>query len=90
VAGAQGSVRPQGGDDAAKVSGGERAGARVGFQGLTLSQVDEETLQELPEEERRVIMATLPRSRSVFVSKGISERPSCTPRPRTLVHGLLV
>lgn len=65
-------------------------GPRVAIQGLTLSQIDPGTFQELPEDERQCLVSSLPRSRSAFVAKQEVFDPQATARQQTLVHGLQV
>ena len=61
---------------------------RVAVHGLTLSQIDPETFQELPEDERRGLAAALPRSRSTFVAKQEIFDAQTSARQQTLVHDL--
>ena len=63
-------------------------GLRCGVQGLTLSQLDPETLQELPEDVRQSIVDSLPRSRADFVDKAVPEGTAAgsAARGTSLVH----
>jgi hypothetical protein len=63
--------------------------AQHAIHGLTLSQVDPATFQELPEDVQQALRNSLPRSRDRFIAReeAVEIRPT---RQQTLIHGFQV